>query len=90
MEELGFPWWVRGTHVLTIIFMSYLIRSGLQILSSHPKLYWNDDCRHGSEWLRVTSKEMPKDKLWTSQDEEEDYSSWVAEPGHDNLGLGRQ
>ncbi len=51
MEELGFPAWIRATHFLNIIFISFLIRSGLEILSAHPKLYWNDDCRHGSEWF---------------------------------------
>ncbi len=90
MEDLGFPWWLRGTHLLNIIFLSFLIRSGIQILASHPKLYWNDACKHGSEWLSFTTKEMPKDKLWTSQDEEEYYNSVVAIPGGDSLGPGRQ
>ena len=63
MEELGFPAWIRATHFLNIIFMSFLIRSGIEILAAHPKLYWNDDCRHGSEWARFTKKEMPKDEL---------------------------
>jgi len=90
VEELGFPAWIRATHFLNIIFISFLIRSGIEILSAHPKLYWNDDCRHGSEWLRITSKTMPRDKLWTSQDEEEDFSPLVAMPGHSKLGLGRQ
>ena len=89
MEELGFPTWLRATHFLNIIFMSFLIRSGIEILAAHPKLYWNDDCRHGSEWARFTKKEMPKDELWTSKDEEESYSSVIAMPGHSNLGLGR-
>ncbi|MDQ3910983.1 MAG: cytochrome b/b6 domain-containing protein [Actinomycetota bacterium] len=87
--ELDFPGWLRLTHFLNIIFISFLVRSGIEILSSHPKLYFNDDCRHGSEWARFTRKEMPTDKLWTSKDEEEDYSSVVALPGHSNLGLGR-
>jgi DMSO/TMAO reductase YedYZ molybdopterin-dependent catalytic subunit/thiosulfate reductase cytochrome b subunit len=89
MEDLGFPAWIRATHFLNIIFMSFLIRSGIEILAAHPKLYWNDDCRHGSEWARFTKKEMPKDELWTSKDEEESYSSTIAMPGYSNLGLGR-
>jgi sulfoxide reductase catalytic subunit YedY len=32
---------------------------------------------------------MPKDRLWTSLDEEESFSSWIALPGRKNLGLGR-
>ena len=89
MEELGFPAWIRATHFLNIIFMSFLIRSSIEILAAHPKLYWNDDCRHGSEWARFTKKEMPKDELWTSKDEEESYPSTIAMPGYSNLGLGR-
>lgn len=84
-----FPGWLRATHLLNIIFMSFLIRSGIEILSSHPKLYFNDDCHHGSEWARFTRKVMPQDRLWTSQDEEEDYTSIIAMPGHAKLGLGR-
>ena len=32
---------------------------------------------------------MPKDKLWISLEEEESWPSWIALPGHKNLGLGR-
>lgn len=71
MPELGFPLWVRVTHYLNVIFILLLFRSGLEILSAHPKLYWNDDCRPGSEWLKLTRKQLPADKPWTSHDEEE-------------------
>ncbi|MDN5845446.1 MAG: cytochrome b/b6 domain-containing protein, partial [Candidatus Nitrosocosmicus sp.] len=53
-----------------------------------PKLYWNDHARSGSEWLKFTKKRPPKDRLWISL-EEESFSSWIALPGHKNLGLGR-
>jgi DMSO/TMAO reductase YedYZ molybdopterin-dependent catalytic subunit/thiosulfate reductase cytochrome b subunit len=36
-----------------------LIRSGLEILSAHPKLYWNDNCLPGSAWLKL-GKGIPK------------------------------
>ncbi len=85
----SFPGWLRATHFLNILFMSFLIRSGIEILASHPKLYWNDHSKPGSEWARFTKKEMPKDKLYDTLDEEEDYSSIVSMPGHENLGLGR-
>lgn len=90
MGPLDFPLWLRATHYLNLLFLTLLIRSGLEILSEHPRLYTNDDCLEGSEWLKLTKKEMPKDKLWTSRDEEEFFSSWIALPGHNNLGLGRQ
>lgn len=89
MTPLDFPLWLRAAHFLNLLFLSLLVRSGLEILSAHPKLYWNDDCTPGSEWLRFTRRHMPADELWTSRDEEESFSSWIALPGHRNLGLGR-
>jgi DMSO/TMAO reductase YedYZ molybdopterin-dependent catalytic subunit/thiosulfate reductase cytochrome b subunit len=86
---LGFPLWVRLTHFFDILFLSLLIRSGIEILGAHPMLYWNDDCRPGSEWVRFTRKRMPSDELWTAEDEKQPYSPVVALPGRDNLGLGR-
>ena len=68
--ELGFPIWVRATHWFNFLFMTMLVRSGIAILAGHPKLYWNQDCRPGSDWLRFSRKRMPKDRLWTSKDEE--------------------
>ncbi|HEY5086626.1 MAG TPA: molybdopterin-dependent oxidoreductase [Gemmatimonadaceae bacterium] len=89
MAILDFPLWLRATHFLNLLFISLLVRSGFEILSAHPKLYWNDSCAPGSEWLRFTRKRMPTTALWTSRDEEESFSSWIALPGHKNLGLGR-
>jgi DMSO/TMAO reductase YedYZ molybdopterin-dependent catalytic subunit/thiosulfate reductase cytochrome b subunit len=80
---------LRATHILNVLFLSFMARSGLEILSAHPKLYTREDCRPGSEWLRLTRKQMPKGELWTSRDEEESFSSVIALPGHKNLGLGR-
>jgi DMSO/TMAO reductase YedYZ molybdopterin-dependent catalytic subunit/thiosulfate reductase cytochrome b subunit len=88
--ELGFPVWVRATHWFNFLFLSMLARSGLEILAGHPKLYWNNACMPGSEWLRLTRKRMPKDQLWTSTDEEEAFPAWLALPGgKEQLGLGR-
>lgn len=69
--------------------MAFLFRSGLEILASLPKLYWRDDCAPGSEWLKLTRKELPAGRWWFSLDEEEDWSPWVSLPGRKNLGLGR-
>jgi DMSO/TMAO reductase YedYZ molybdopterin-dependent catalytic subunit/thiosulfate reductase cytochrome b subunit len=88
--DLGFPIWVRVSHWFNFLFVTMLVRSGLEILSAHPKLYWNNDCLPGSEWIRFTRKPMPKDRLWTSKDEEVSFPSWLALPGgEDKLGLGR-
>jgi sulfoxide reductase catalytic subunit YedY len=84
-----FPFWLRYAHFINVIFITLLIRSGIEILSALPKLYWNDHAKPGTEWIKFTRKEMPKDQLWTSLDEEESFSSWIALPGRKNLGLGR-
>jgi DMSO/TMAO reductase YedYZ molybdopterin-dependent catalytic subunit/thiosulfate reductase cytochrome b subunit len=89
IDSLDFPFWLRFAHFINLIFVTLLIRSGIEILSALPKLYFNDDAKPGSEWIKFTRKKMPKDKLWTSLDEEESFSSWLALPGHKNLGLGR-
>ncbi len=88
-QAFGFFNWAGISHFINLLFISLLIRSGLEILSAHPKLYWNDDCRVGSEWLKFTRKVMPADRLWTASDEQEPFSSWIALPGHMNLGIGR-
>lgn len=85
----NFPFWIRFAHFINIIFITLLIRSGIEILSALPKLYWNDHARPGTEWIKFTKKKMPEDRLWISLEEEESFSSWIALPGRKNLGLGR-
>lgn len=70
MPELDFPAWIRVTHWINLIFITFLIRSGMEILATHPKLYWNDSSKPGTEWARFTRKTMPKDKLYDTLDEE--------------------
>ena len=41
-ELLGFPLWLRINRFIT------LMRSGVQLLADHPKLYWNDDTTPGA------------------------------------------
>lgn len=89
MPDLDFPAWIRITHWLNFLFVTLLIRSGIEILGTHPKLYWRNDSRPGTEWARFTRKTMPTDKLYDTLDEEESYSSIVALPGHKQLGMGR-
>ena len=58
-QSLGFPGWLRLSHYLNLLFMVFLVRSGTEILMSHPRLYWNDGCTPGSEWLKFTRKKVP-------------------------------
>jgi DMSO/TMAO reductase YedYZ molybdopterin-dependent catalytic subunit/thiosulfate reductase cytochrome b subunit len=87
--DLGFPLAIRLTHAFNIVFVTLLIRSGIEILGGHPLLYFNDHCRPGSEWIRFTGKRMSRNLRWTAEDEKQPYTPWVALPGRDNLGLGR-
>ena len=90
LETLGFPLWLRINHFINLFCIFLLMRSGVQILADHPKLYWNDDTTPGSEWIKFGKKVMPKDRLWTSMDEAEHINSIVALPGgHHNLGASR-
>jgi hypothetical protein len=80
-----FPFWLRFAHFINLIFITLLIRSGIEILSSLPKLYFNDDAKPGSEWMKFTRKKMPdNNRLWISLEKEESFSSWIALPGHKN------
>lgn len=67
-----FPVWLRAAHWVNVLFLSFLVRSGLEILSTHPILYWKDHARPGSEWVKFTTRVMPKNKMYTALDEEEE------------------
>jgi len=61
-ELLGFPLWLRINHFINLFCILVLMRSGVQILADHPKLYWNDDTTPGSEWIKFGKKVMPRDR----------------------------
>ncbi len=89
MTTLDYPAWLRIDHWLNVLFVTLIIRSGIEILATHPKLYWHDDSKPGTEWARFTRKVMPQDRLYDTLDEEEDYHPVIALPGHAQLGMGR-
>jgi sulfoxide reductase catalytic subunit YedY len=73
------------THVYKYLKIYNIIEKFLCIYSSLPKLYFNDDAKPGSEWMKFTRKKMPdNNRLWISLEEEESFSSWIALPGHKN------
>jgi methionine sulfoxide reductase catalytic subunit len=87
-----FPFWLRFAHFINLIFIVMLIRSGIEILSALPKLYWHDNAIPGKEWIRFTKKKFLPDfkkRVWISLEEEESFPSWLSLPGHKNLGMGR-
>ncbi len=86
----GFPLWLRACHYLNLLFMVFMIRSGLSILMDHPRLYWNVHCTPGSEWLRLTPLKVPTDRVWTAKDDARYVSPWLALPGgRHTVGIAR-
>ena len=86
----GFPLWVRYCHFFNFFFVMLLIRSGLSILMDHPRLYFNDHCTPGSEWVRLTPFEVPRDRLWTAKDDARYISPVVGTPGYRHtIGVAR-
>jgi DMSO/TMAO reductase YedYZ molybdopterin-dependent catalytic subunit/thiosulfate reductase cytochrome b subunit len=90
MEPYGFPAWLRITHYVNFLFIVLLVRSGLQILADHPRLYWNVHCTPGTEWLRLTPVEVPKDRVWAAKDDSRYLSPWIGLPGYRHtIGMAR-
>ena len=89
--ELGFPAWLRVTHFTNFVFIGVLIRSGIEILSSHPRLYWNNHCVPGTDWLRFTKRVVPAEEgQYMARDDELVLPKWFSLPGGKKIGLGRR
>jgi methionine sulfoxide reductase catalytic subunit len=76
----GYPLWLRLQHFLNLFFMAFIIRSGLQILADHPRLYWKRDCTPETEWFRFQHA-VPMDRVWTSKDDSVTLPKWLGIPG---------
>ena len=89
-NPIGFPAWLRLTHFVNLSLMLLLVRSGLSILMDHPRLYWNDHSTPGSDWIRFTPLEVPKDRVWTAKDDSRYLSPWIGLPGfRHTIGIAR-
>ena len=44
-REEGIPAWVGWQHFFNLFLMTFIIRSGVQIMTAHARLYWT---RHGT------------------------------------------
>lgn len=85
----GFPVWLRLAHVFNLFLMLSIVRSGIQILADHPRLYWNRDSTPGTEWFRFQYP-VPKGVLWTAKDDSVTIPSWLGIPGiRHSIGLAR-
>jgi DMSO/TMAO reductase YedYZ molybdopterin-dependent catalytic subunit/thiosulfate reductase cytochrome b subunit len=86
----GFPVWVRWSHFFNFFFLMLLIRSGLSILMDHPRLYFNDGCMPGTEWIRFTPLKVPRNRLWTAKDDARYISPLAGTPGYRHtIGIAR-
>ncbi len=76
----GISAWQIATHAATFFFLVLIIRSGLQILADHPRLYLKIGSQPDQEWLRFRGP-VPKDRVWTSKDDAIMLSPVVGLPG---------
>jgi sulfoxide reductase catalytic subunit YedY len=87
--DSGFPWWLQLQHFVNMFFMLFIIRSGIQILADHPRLYWKRDSTPGTEWFRFQVP-VPNGLVWTSKDDSVSIPGWLGLPGvRHSVGLAR-
>jgi hypothetical protein len=85
----GFPIWVDVQHFFNLFLMIFIIRSGLQILSDHPRLYWTRHSTPGKDWFRI-QKPVPSDPLWTAKQDAISLPRHFGLPGiRHSIGLAR-
>lgn len=76
----GLPVWLDAQHFFNLFLLVFILRSGLQILSDHPRLYWTRHSTPGRDWFRV-QKPVPADPLWTAKQDSISLPGQVGLPG---------
>jgi len=85
----GLPIWVAVQHFFNLFLMIFIIRSGLQILSDHPRLYWTRHSTPGKDWFRI-QRPVPNVPLWTAKQDSISLPGQVGLPGlRHSIGLAR-
>lgn len=85
----GFPLWLRACHWINFFLLLFMIRSGIQILADHPRLYLNPHCTPGSEWLRLLGP-VPLDREYHAKEDTVSLPGWLGLPGiRHSIGLAR-
>jgi sulfoxide reductase catalytic subunit YedY len=85
----GLPIWVGVQHFFNLFLLIFIIRSGLQILSDHPRLYWTRHSTPGKDWFRI-QKPVPDEPLWTAKQDSISLPRHVGLPGlRHSIGLAR-
>ena len=83
------PIWVGVQHFFNLFLLIFIIRSGLQILTDHPRLYWTRHSTPGRDWFRI-QKPVPPDPLWTAKQDSISLPGQVGLPGlRHSIGLAR-
>lgn len=83
------PGWLRVQHFLNLFLLIFIIRSGLQILADHPRLYWTRHSTPGREWFRFQNK-VPDIPLWTAKQDSVTLPKHIGLPGiRHSIGLAR-
>jgi DMSO/TMAO reductase YedYZ molybdopterin-dependent catalytic subunit/thiosulfate reductase cytochrome b subunit len=85
----GIPGWVGVQHFFNMFLMIFIIRSGIQILADHPRLYWTRHSTPGKEWFRF-QKEVPAEASWTAKQDSVSLPGQIGLPGlRHSIGLAR-
>ncbi|MDB4984870.1 MAG: oxidoreductase, molybdopterin-binding [Myxococcaceae bacterium] len=85
----GLPGWARVCHLLNLFLMTFILRSGVEILSDHPRLYWSRHWTPGTEWLRFRPP-VPDSPTWTAKQESVSLLKHLGLPGiRHSVGLAR-
>ena len=85
----GVPLWIAAQHFLNLFLLIFIIRSGIQILSDHPRLYWTRHSTPGRDWFRA-QRPVPADPLWTAKQDSISLPGQVGLPGiRHSIGLAR-
>ncbi len=86
----GIPAWAGWQHFVNLFLMTFIIRSGIQILADHPRLYFTRNATpNQKEWLRI-AKPVPDDPLWTAKADSVGLPDQLGLPGiRHAIGLAR-
>ncbi len=88
-QTAALPIWVGVQHFFNLFLLIFIVRSGLQILTDHPRLYWTRHSTPGRDWFRI-QQPVPPDPLWTAKKDSISLPGQVGLPGiRHSIGLAR-